>query len=631
MNGSAVRHAPRRLLRHKLLLIVMVASSAALLLSAAALLLYELQSYRKAVVDDLRTQAELMAQSIAPTLQFDDRKAASSALAALRLRPQVQAAAVYTGGGALFATYEAPGAEPAPAWPATTAGDTLQMGGTQILLSHRIVADGETLGVMVMRAQHEIAARVGSYLLILLGTTAAGLGVAWLIYRRLHPSITGPLLAVAAAAQRVTGERDYDVRVQARSDDEVGTLVDAFNGMLDRLSVEMAERRHAESALRDADRRKDEFLATLAHELRNPLAPLRNGLEILRRADDDPAARQRVQRVMERQLTHMVRLIDDLLDVSRITRGRLELRLETLDCCAVARQAVDAVQSDAEARRHALHTQWPDSPLWVRADAARLTQVLVNLLTNAVKYTPPGGEIRLALQRRGERICIEVADDGIGIAPEHQRAVFEMFVQVDRSLERGMTGLGIGLTIVRQLVELHGGHVEVHSEGPGRGSAFVVDLPMVGAPTAVADLGVPLPAAPGPALDVLIADDNVDFAESFAVLLAQEGHRTRVVHDGPSALAAASELAPDVLFLDIGLPGLNGYRVAQQLREQPATRAVLVIAVTGWAQQTDRRRSSEAGFDHHWVKPVDSEQALQFLRVQAHRRRAGPLQEAAAG
>ncbi|WP_170319375.1 GAF domain-containing protein [Polyangium spumosum] len=359
--------------------------------------------------------------------------------------------------------------------------------------------------------------------------------------------------------------------------------------------------------LREQDRRKDEFLATLAHELRNPLAPIRTGLSLLQMARDEGQGR-RVREMMERQVGHMVRMVDDLLDVSRITRGKVELRKERVELAVVLESALETSRPLIEAAGHVFLVSLPDEPLWLSADPTRLSQILANLLNNAAKYTPAGGRIRLAAAREGAQMVVRVEDTGVGIPADMLPKVFDMFTQVGRSIERAQGGLGIGLTLVRRLVELHGGTVEATSEGPSRGSMFTVRLPLGAAEET--------PAANGPSgglptsgaakgLKVLVVDDNVDGAESLAELLKLSGHETEVAHTGPAALVAARTFEPDVVFLDIGLPGMTGYEVARRLRAEEALGQVVLVALTGWGTEEDRRQAREAGFDHHLTKPVD--------------------------
>jgi two-component system CheB/CheR fusion protein len=380
----------------------------------------------------------------------------------------------------------------------------------------------------------------------------------------------------------------------------------------DRVAERTASLSEANARLAEGDRRKDEFLATLAHELRNPLAPLRNGLALLRlQRRGDPAVEQ-VSGMMERQVQLMARLIDDLLDVSRITRGKIELRKGPVDLAAAAAQAVEAARPLIEERGHRLEVALPPAPVRLEADAARLEQVLSNLLNNAAKYTEPGGRIALTAERHGGEVVIRVKDSGIGIRPEMLPRVFDLFQQADRVEGRVSEGLGIGLTLVRRLVELHGGRVTAHSQGPGRGSEFVVRLPLPAeAPRAGAGRAARGPVK-APGRRVLVVEDNPDAAESLALLLRAAGHEVRVAADGPAALEAAAAFRPQVVLLDIGLPKMDGYEVARRLRRGAGRDGLLLVALSGYGQEEDRRRSRAAGFDAHLVKPADLD-ALQEL------------------
>jgi PAS domain S-box-containing protein len=397
--------------------------------------------------------------------------------------------------------------------------------------------------------------------------------------------------------------------------DEMGRIVGAS-----KIARSITERKQAEeriyslvAELKQTDRRKDEFLATLAHELRNPLAPLRNALQIMKLSGNDQAA-ENVRAMMERQLSQMVRLVDDLLDVSRISQGKIELHKERLTVAAVVESALEISRPLIETAHHELTVALPPQPLLMDGDLTRLAQVLSNLLNNAAKYTPEGGHIWLTVEASGERqppdtVAIRVRDNGAGIPPDMLPRVFELFTQVDRTLERAQGGLGIGLTLVRQLVEMHGGTVEASSEGLGRGSTFTVRLPLrkeelgrVKEETHRSDSSLNLLNS---SLKVLVADDNVDSARSLALLLELTGNEVRIAHDGPSALEAAAAFVPDVILLDIGMPGMSGLEVARRLRAMPPLRDAILVAQTGWGQEEDRRRSEEAGFNVHLVKPVD--------------------------
>jgi PAS domain S-box-containing protein len=367
--------------------------------------------------------------------------------------------------------------------------------------------------------------------------------------------------------------------------------------------------------LRHADRRKDEFLATLAHELRNPLAAIRSALDVLRHPERSEAQARWGQEAIDRQATHLVRLVDDLVDVNRITRDKLELRKERLDLADVVKAAVEACGSLGEDDRE-LRVGLPPESIYLEADAIRLAQVLLNLLTNAVKYTKPGGHIGISAERDGDAVVVRVTDDGIGVTPEALTRLFDMFYQADRSLERTQGGLGIGLTLARSLVELHGGTIEVKSEGLGKGCEVIVRLPgLVESPAATAPGATPdTGAAPATApRKVLIADDNADAAQALATLLRLAGHEVQWAADGEEAVETAERFAPDAAVLDLGMPRLNGFEVARRIREEPWGRNMLLIAVTGWAKDEDRRRTKEAGFDFHLVKPAAPSALLELL------------------
>ncbi|MFC5478485.1 PAS domain S-box protein [Massilia suwonensis] len=387
------------------------------------------------------------------------------------------------------------------------------------------------------------------------------------------------------------------------------------------ITRDITEQKRAEDELRriaadlsEADHRKSEFLATLAHELRNPLAPIRTGLDLLRMAPGNIETAARVHEMMDRQLGQLIHLVDDLLDIARITRGRIELKKEAIDLRTAVTMAVESSSALIQAGKHKLELSLPEEPLPLDADLTRLVQVLSNLLNNAAKYTPGGGRIALSAWREETQAVVAVTDSGIGIAPDAIGSVFEMFTQVRSSLDRAQGGLGIGLSLVRRLVELHGGRVHAFSAGRGRGSTFTVRLPLR---RAAGDLSDTPGAAPAPAplksLRVLVVDDNLDAAESLAALLAALGHETRMAHDGPAGLAAARAWRPDLAFLDIGLPGMNGHELARAMRAGSELRDTVLVALTGWGAASDMTLSHEAGFDQHLTKPVSREALEQAL------------------
>jgi PAS domain S-box-containing protein len=392
--------------------------------------------------------------------------------------------------------------------------------------------------------------------------------------------------------------------------DQEGEIVGASKSARD-----ISERKQAERLFRDAERRKDEFLAMLAHELRNPLAPIRNATELLRRSERDRPETQTACEIVERQLRTMTRLVDDLLDVSRIGAGRIDLLAELVDVGFLLRTIEGSLRPAFEAAQQQLTLRIPDEPLYVSGDRVRLIQVFSNILTNANKYTPLGGCITAEVCIEGRDVVVRVADNGIGIPPAMLDEVFELFAQVDRSHHRTRGGLGIGLTLAKRLVELHGGQIEAHSRGQGCGSEFVVRLPARDAQqTADVPTATTLPDTPR---KILIADDNEDAAMSLSMLLKLMGHETRVVHDGTEAVEVAEAFRPEVVILDIDMPKLDGYEAARRIAERPWASATVLIALTGWAHATDRERGRQAGFHHHLVKPVEPD-ALREVLAQEH-------------
>jgi PAS domain S-box-containing protein len=384
-------------------------------------------------------------------------------------------------------------------------------------------------------------------------------------------------------------------------------------------NTDITERMQIELELEAADRRKDEFLAILAHELRNPMAALRNALEIIRLVGDEGKVVEESRALMVRQLDQMVRLVDDLTDISRIRREKLRLKKERVELAPVIRTAVETSRALIDEAGHRLTVDLPEEPILLEADANRLAQVFSNLLSNAAKYTERGGEISLTVRREGPEAVVSVRDTGVGIPADQLPHIFEMFAQVDQSLERSRGGLGIGLTLVRRLAELHGGSVEARSEGAGKGSEFLVRLPVLEEARTLTHEQRPLRdgKAGGPGKGrVLLVDDNRDAAVSLATVLKAGGYEVRVAYDGEEGVATAERFRPQVVLLDISLPKLNGYAVARRLRAQPGGKEMVLIATTGWGQDDDRRRSFEAGFDHHMVKPIDPA-ALQNLLTES--------------
>jgi signal transduction histidine kinase/DNA-binding response OmpR family regulator len=415
-----------------------------------------------------------------------------------------------------------------------------------------------------------------------------------------------PLLVgdrVLGALLVVTNTEDHD---WATLEDVAGRAAMAFeNARLYRtLEAEIDERRQAETKLQLSNQRKDEFLAMLSHELRNPLAPIRNAIEVIRRAVPSEPTLDWANDVMDRQIKHLTRLVEELLDVARISQGKIVLQMEPVDLQTVIAQSIETVRPFMEARRHTLTHQLPASPVFMRGDFARLLQIVSNLLNNAAKYTEEGGAVQLALTVEEGQAVISVVDNGIGIDEDLLPNVFDLFEQGKRSLDRSQGGLGVGLTLVQRLVQLHNGQVQVISQGQGQGSEFRVVLPCL------FDVNAPEQPTPEPLRDVtgcrvLVVDDNFDAAESIAMFLMISGNEVKTVADGPQALACAPVYAPEVVVLDIGLPGMDGYEVAARLRELPQTASALLIALTGYGQESDKSRAKSAGFDAHLIKPTD--------------------------
>jgi PAS domain S-box-containing protein len=380
------------------------------------------------------------------------------------------------------------------------------------------------------------------------------------------------------------------------------------------IAMDISERKATEQALRDADRQKDNFIATLAHELRNPLAPIRNAVSLLRpRPADDPQIAW-CRDVIDRQVGQMTHLLEDLLDVSRLARSQVQLRLETLAIATVIERAVEIARPAIDGGGHTLKTVVPTEPLLVRGDLTRLAQVFSNLLINAAKYTRERGLITLAAEARGDEVVVRVVDTGIGLSAEQMPQIFEMFGQLASALDRSQGGLGIGLSLARRLIEMHGGEIGAKSDGPGCGSEFTVRLPLareVAAAEPVAAAAAP-PRA-GPVWRVLIADDLADSADTLALLFEETGHDVRVAYDGEQALAIGESFRPDIALLDLGMPKLNGYEACRRLRATPWGRDITVVAQTGWGQSEDRRLSQDAGFDHHLVKPIDIDKLMTLL------------------
>jgi signal transduction histidine kinase/CheY-like chemotaxis protein len=604
-------------IRRNVTVVVLATTFAALVVAATALLIYEARTFRQTGLANLQTQVELVARTTAPALAFDDRKAAQASLDLLKFRRDVLSASLYNTDGERFASYRRGGPNPPPATLDDREGAWIE--GNQIVVVQRIIENGVPVGSLQLRGEYQLWDRLLDHVLILGAVMVFSLLVALLVSIWLRRAVTEPIVALTDAAQHVVEQRDFSLRVPKTTGGEIGILVDAFNTMLTEvgqrageleasnrvLTRETKDRAAAEAALRVADRRKDEFLAILAHELRNPLAPITNALAILRSAALEPGV-GKVRDIMERQLRQLVRLVDDLLDVSRITTGKLVLRKDAVDLVEIVHAAADTVRPLIESRQHKLSLHLPAHPVPMHADNVRLGQVVSNLLNNAAKYTEPGGKIDVYMEAQDKEVVLRIVDSGIGISAEMLTEVFDMFRQADSSVERTQSGLGVGLTLARRLVELHDGSISARSSGLGLGSEFEVRLPArnMSEKATAGTAGNQDDSASGPRR-ILVVDDNVDFADTLAALLAQLGHEVRVTHNAAEALREAPAFAPHLAFLDIGMPGMNGYELAKKLRSLPETARTVLIAATGYGQDDDRQKSREAGFDRHLVKPVE--------------------------
>jgi signal transduction histidine kinase/ActR/RegA family two-component response regulator len=596
-----------RSVRAKLISIVLLTAVLVLCVSGTAMLVHDLSVYRESWAVDVASEANILALSAAPGMAFNDPEAAQRSLNVLRSRPAVLAAALYSTDDHIYAAYTPTGQLAAPV---TVDGipEGLRIAGERVELLQRIDFKGEYLGHLYLRARYDVWGRVRAYAGIFAVITALSVLAALIFSSVLQRLITVPLEEIGDVARRIVNDQDYSLRLEQRTQDEIAIVVQALNTMLDKVEDRTQALEASNAALRDADRRKDEFLATLAHELRNPLAPIRHAAKILDAMGATDAQRAWGREVIGRQVEHMALLLEDLMDVSRITRGRLELKRDIVSIERIIEAAIETARPLIDARKHTLEVSLPDRPLQLNVDALRMSQVTSNLLTNAAKYTDTGGKIRLSVARDSDGITISVSDTGIGLTESAVSSVFEMFSQVETALERSQGGLGIGLALVRGLVELHGGTVTAESAGLGTGSTFAAKLPLsaIALPSAITtNAAATAPQQPTSRRKVLVADDNEDAARSLAMLLEVAGHGVLTAHSGPQVLRLLETERPEAFILDIGMPGMTGYDLARQIREQPWGTSVLLIALTGWGAPEDRERAHVAGFDLHFTKPVD--------------------------
>jgi two-component system, sensor histidine kinase len=594
-----------RSIRQKLHLILLRASLLSLLLAGLGLMTFDLTRHAAGFERDLQTQADVLALTSQAALSFQDPQTAAEDLRSLRAKPSVDAAAIYDARGQLFASYTPPG--PGASVPDHVPSFGARTGWRTTEVVRPIRAKSDQLGFIYVRGEHQLLSRLVEYLAAFGVVLLMSLGAAMALTNRLQQSIVEPIIAISEVARRVLRGETHAVRAEKKSNDEVGELVEAFNAMLAELG-QRADR------LRESNRAKDHFLATLAHELRNPLAPIRTGLEILKVDGGRTAASERARATMERQLVHMVHLIDDLLDIARVNTGKFKLEVRSVGLRSLVDAAVESCRPALQKNGQALAVETPPGDVQLRVDPVRITQAVSNLLSNACKYTPAGGRIELVVAASASDVRIRVCDNGVGIAPEALDQVFELFAQVD-SEARSREGLGIGLFLVRNVVEMHGGTVTAQSAGVGRGACFTIALPG----SAIETVQPAIAQAPSSAAATesgrrfLVVDDNVDAAGTLALLLEMMGHTVSVAHSGEAALAAVDEFEPHIVVLDIGMPGMNGYEVARRLKKRTdLPRQPVLVAATGWGTEADRARAMAAGFDRHLTKPIEV-QALEQI------------------
>ncbi|MDB5892170.1 MAG: putative histidine kinase, hybrid [Polaromonas sp.] len=704
-------------------------------MAGIALLALDMRSRLQTLQEDLLTQANILGLANIPALSFDDPKVAMENLSMMRANNNVEVAALYDAQGKLFAAFTSPDSQAVvpPANRRDGAGIWTDTRWMQAWVT--VTSQNETVGMVYLQVRHNLLQRLLEYVGVLIVVLGSSLFAALMLANRMQTTLTTPLLAISGVARKILETNDFSLRAPKKSDDEIGTLVDLFNSMLDELGhrarilmrannalrssddryqlavrgssaglwdwdmvagttfysprfkallgytheefpdlpeslaqvlhtddriavrdalrehlsqdkpyqvecrlrlksgewrwfliagmaekdamgkafrmagsvIEVTERKEAEQILQDANRAKDEFLATLAHELRNPLAPIRTCLQILKKDANNGAASEHAREVMERQLAHMVRLIDDLLDISRINSGKISIERSRIRLAGAIETAVEISRPVIAGKDHKLTLDLPALDIELMADGTRLAQALGNLLNNAGKYTPEGGQIHLKAWQESGTAIIEISDSGVGIPSGMLENIFTIFTQVTRTLDRSQGGLGIGLYLVRSLVELHGGSITAASAGFNKGSTFTLRIPcLLASPTPPAAYSVDdAPVQEAAPLSVLVVDDNVDAAETLLAVLRMDGHSVSAVFDGPSVLAAAELCSPDVVLLDIGLPGMNGYEVARKLRADPRFSRTLLVAITGWGSENDKKLALEAGFDRHLTKPVD--------------------------
>jgi len=623
MTGSTNKSISR-----KLTIVIMATTFIALFAYASAMLAYDVNTYRNGLIKDLTTQANIIAEVSAPALEFNDPITAVENLQVLRTRPSILRAAIFTPDGKQFAKYQNKNNQAAELFPIPQKTGVYNIVDDKIEVWRPVVRNEEKLGMVYINANYEADKRLSNFAIILAYVMCGSLGIALLVAMWLRGTVTKPILAITSIARNVMQTRDFSLRAKKFTEDEIGVLADAFNDMLREverrtkalqesnksLEHEMTERNAAEAALRLADLRKDEFLATLAHELRNPLAPLSTSLEVLRIIKDNPHQAEKAYAVMQRQLEQMVRLVDDLLDTSRINTGKLTISKTQIDIQSIIHDAIESSSPFIKSCGHTLSLYLPSQLIYIEADPLRLAQVFSNILNNAAKYTDKGGQISIEVKlENNNEVSVSISDSGIGLEPEALKNIFNMFTQVNQSLERTHAGLGVGLALAKHLIELHNYQLEATSPGLGKGSTFTVRLVALASQTIIKTDHQSETVSHNLRNRIMLVDDNIDYVTAMATLLESMGHEVRVAHNGFNALEIATEFIPQIAFLDIGMPGMSGYDLAQRLRQLPETANIILVAITGWGQESDRQLSRNAGFNNHLVKPVQLAQILKLI------------------
>ena len=627
----------------KLTWLAAAASAMALAVASAAFIAYDRLSFDETIVRRVSGEAQIVATNSATALVFRDPEAASATLAALGGEPSIEAAALYAADGTLFATYPAAGGS-APPPPAGVTGDGHLFDGGRLVVQKEVVFEGDRVGTLVIRyGLGERTARLKRYVAIVLAVSIASLLAALLVGRAARRAISSPILELAENARTVSERSDFGVRAVARGKDEVGVLVATFNEMLDGLQRRDAELRRVQAELErrveertqllreaeEANSLKDQFLATLSHELRTPLNAIVGWTALLMQGNLDSATATKAISIVDRNARAQTKLIEDVLDVSRIVSGKLHMAARAVDPGTVVRAAVESVSHAASAKRIRLAVEIDPAAGRVSGDPDRLQQVVWNLLSNAIKFTPNGGAVTVRVAHSDNHVSIEVEDTGAGIAPGFLPHVFERFRQADASTTRAHGGLGLGLAIVRHLVEMHGGTVKVASEGPGKGSTFTVALPVAAEVPALlperASRARDVLAAPDlKGLFVLVVDDELDGRAFVETALAGHGAEVKGVGSADEAIAALDGRLPDAIVCDIEMPGRDGLDLIRQIRALPTeTGRIPATALTAHVRPEDRVRSLVAGFQAHLGKPVDPLELASVVESLA-RARAAP-------